>query len=240
MPSLAWITVAVVANAGVWLLTRAVNVTGSDDEPSSGVEIATWLLLTLPAITAVWVWLARPTQGSEPPWAYRIAFHLGGLAVTLLGVTVTVSHTASGPYPNHLRALITVVVIAAAVQFLTAGRLLNLWIRRPDLHDDVGGFIVQISTHWAIVATLLATALLRAETDDLATDAVVAASVLTLPYVAHVHWRVRRWLGAAPLASGASAPFPERPHEPRWVLGGLFAAVILIRLITGRPRRSRP
>lgn len=162
-------------------------------DASTGVAPATWLVLGFPLLMAAWTWAARNDQCmTAPPLAYRCGFHMSGLATAVLIPLVALTFAEASLYPDDFRILITVVVVAVLLQFATTGRLLDLWSRAPHLRNETGSYIVHISTHWAIVVALLGATLLRIDAAEITTDAMVAASVLAVPYVIQVLWRIRQ------------------------------------------------
>lgn len=166
---------------------------------ATGISPVVWLLLAAQIALTFWVYRSNVRHTAErPPPAWRVSFHYSGLMIAFVMAVVAIAFATPSLFPEDFRILITAVTVAGLLQFLTIGRLLDVWRSFAKLRLEVGIFVVQVSIYWAVVVVFLGATLLRIKAEELTTDALVAASVLTLPLVGSIHWNLREQMISRP------------------------------------------
>lgn len=242
------------------LLGLAVLLTEPDQptlsEGPHAISPATWGVLAVQVVIAVWTCLAKARVSPKPPLAWRVSFRFGGLVLILAACLVALAFESLSFYGKDFAVLLALVTASGALQFVTLARLLSVWSRLPALRRELGVYVVQLSVYWTVVVMLLGAVLLWTIADEFLTSALLAASVLALPLAISILWSVGQSLSDLPNptgnpVSGCTAPATSRTPVPsapwvQWVfvlLGFIIARRLTVRATgrsasTARERRS--
>lgn len=187
----AWASAAVLTGLAV-LSTESSQ--ANPGATSTGISPWIWAVLAVQVIFAIWIFRSKVGDSDLPPLAWRVGFRFSGLVLILAASLVVVAYESPSQFGEDFTVLLAVVTAAGAVQFLGLGRLLSAWSRVPELRREVGQSVVQLSVYWTVVVMLLGAVLRWSIADELLTNALLAASVLSLPLVFSVLWSVNQSL----------------------------------------------
>ncbi|WP_298462688.1 hypothetical protein [uncultured Cellulomonas sp.] len=182
-------------------MTGFLSVTSSDTtEPATAFALVFLFIVFAVGVVNFFQPAANNADTVPKAWSYSYLCTTWcvSLAIISVGVIVLTEDTQIGA-PG---ALITVTAFGL-FQFVATAHLLDRWTYKPKARTEISNQYLLVSGNWTLVMLLLMLNVVWPEFNELAFDALVTASILSVPVAAVAIWRTSALnnVGATPAST---------------------------------------